>query len=62
MKFMPVLIVLAAVSLVVGMAFRLMGRYAYADITPSAFLRFTDTMLLFAIAIGFYLKFGRKAD
>lgn len=62
MRFMPVLIVLAAVSLVVGMVFRLMGRYAYADITPSAFLRFTDTMLLFAIAIGFYLKLGRKTD
>ena len=62
MKFMPVLIILAAVSLVVGMVFRLMGRYAYADITPSAFLRFTDTMLLFAIAIGFYLKLGRKSE
>jgi hypothetical protein len=62
MKFMPVLIVIAALSLVAGMVFRLMGRYAYADITPSAFLRFTDTTLLFAIAIGFYLKFGRKTE
>lgn len=62
MKFMPVLIVIAALSLIAGMVFRLMGRYAYADLTPSAFLRFTDTVLLFAIAIGLYLRFSRKTE
>jgi len=60
MKSMPVLIIVAAVSLVVGMVYRLIGTYALLDLTPSAFLRFTDTLLLFAIAIGLYLIARRK--
>ena len=59
-KFMPVFMIVAAVSLVVGMVLRVAGRYAALDITPNAFLRFTDTMLFFAIALGLYFIARQK--
>lgn len=61
MKSMPVLMIVAALSLIVGMVLRVMGRYAALDLTPNAFLRFTDTMLLFAITIGLYFVLRQKA-
>ncbi|MFQ5905398.1 MAG: hypothetical protein ACE5JA_02400 [bacterium] len=62
MKSMGAFIVVAALSLVVGIGYRLVGRYAFLDLTPSAFLRFADTMLLFAIATGLYLIVRRKKE
>ena len=60
MKWIPVLIIIAAVSLIVGMVFRAVGEYAALDLTPSAFMRFTDTLLFFAIALGIYFLARRK--
>jgi len=61
-KFMPVFMVIAAVSLIVGMVLRVAGRYAALDLTPNAFLRFTDTMLFFAIALGLYFIARKKTS
>ncbi len=62
MKSMLILIIIAAVSLVAGIVLRSVSRYAFMDLTPSAFLRFADTVLLFAIALGLYFKWTRKAS
>jgi hypothetical protein len=53
--------IIAALSLIAGMVLRSIGVYAPRDVTPSAFLRFTDTMLLFAIALGIYFLSRRKS-
>lgn len=62
MKFMPVFISVAALSLIAGMILRIAGQYAPLDLTPNAFLRFTDTMLFFAIAIGLYVMCRQKTS
>jgi hypothetical protein len=59
---MLILIIIAAVSLVAGIALRSLSRYAFMDLTPSAFLRFADTLLLFAIAVGLYFRWVKKSD
>lgn len=61
-KFMPVFMIIAALSLIAGMILRVAGRYAALDITPNALLRFTDTMLFFAIALGLYFMSRQKTS
>jgi len=61
MKAIPFLIAAAAVVLAVGVVLRCMGQYAALDLTPSAFLRFSDSILLFAIAVGFYGMLRRNS-
>lgn len=47
-----IFVVLAAVSFVIGIILRLTRAvFPIADLAPVAFLRFTDTSLLFAIAL-----------
>ncbi|TET81008.1 hypothetical protein E3J38_04635 [candidate division TA06 bacterium] len=61
-KFMPVFMIIAALSLIAGMILRVAGLYAPLDITPNALLRFTDTMLFFAIALGLYFMSRQKTS
>lgn len=61
MKSMTIFMIVAGVSIVVGIVFRALGTYAVLNLTPNAFLRFADTMLLFAIAIGVYFLSRQKA-
>ncbi len=62
MKWVKVLLWLALVSLVWGVLTRvvppLWGRPI--GVTPSAFLRFANTLVFFAIAIALVIKFSRS--
>lgn len=62
MKWVKVLLWLALVSLVWGGVERLPGVpywFFGVNVTPSAFLRFSDTLILFAIAIMLLIKFSK---
>ena len=64
MKWVKVILWMALVSLVVGMVTRLTPVRGFplgiTTVTPSAFLRFTDTLILFAIAIMLFMKFSKR--
>ncbi len=62
MKWVKVILWVALVSLVWGMIARLVPPLYQQPlgITPSAFLRFTNTLILFAIAISVVLKFSKE--
>lgn len=47
-----ILIIVAAISLVLGIIVRLLESTFLLDITSQAYLQFTQGLLLFAIAIG----------
>ena len=51
--FMALLIVVAVIAIVFGVIARL-GGFIIAGVSPAGFLRFANTCLLFAIALGFW--------
>ena len=63
-RFMQVLMVVATAVAVMSIVIGIIGRLAQtmiAGLTPSAYLRFTDTCLLFAITFAlFMLVYGKR--
>lgn len=63
MKWVKVLLWLALASLIWGGVERLPGVpywFFWINVTPSAFLRFSNTLILFAIAIMLLIKFSKS--
>ncbi|OYD15748.1 hypothetical protein CH333_04915 [candidate division WOR-3 bacterium JGI_Cruoil_03_44_89] len=64
MKWVIVIVVIAALSCLLGMMSKgllLIGTGGLLfGLHPDAYLRFTNTLLLFAIAIALTIKFSRK--
>jgi len=58
---MAIATALAVISIVIGIISRLAGTLV-AGFTPSAYLRFTDTCLLFAITFALFLLLGGKLE
>jgi len=56
---MAIATVVAIISIVIGVITRLMGTMV-AGLTPIAYLRFTDTCLLFAITFALFLLLRKK--
>ena len=61
-KLCDILIILAAVSLIMGIISRLLGYPIIFGIESQAYLQFTHGLLLFAIAIGIRELFVSKKD
>ena len=63
-RFMQVLMVIATAMAVMSIVIGIIGRLAQTmviGLTPSAYLRFTDTCLLFAITFAlFLLVYGKR--
>lgn len=57
---MAIATVVAIISIVIGVITRLVGTMV-AGLTPIAYLRFTDTCLLFAITFALFLLLLRKS-
>ncbi len=63
MKWSIVLVVLAGVSFIMGMVARILvywGTVTFLGIRPASYLLFTNTLLLFAIAIAILVKFQKS--
>ena len=64
-KFMQVLMAIATVVAVISIVIGIIGRLAgtiVVGFTPSAYLRFTDTCLLFAITFALFLLLPCKLE
>ncbi len=64
-KFMQVLMAIATVVAVISIVIGIIGRLAgtiVVGFTPSAYLRFTDTCLLFAITFALFLLLPGKSE
>ncbi len=64
-KFMQVLMAIATVVAVISIVIGIIGRLAgtiVVGFTPSAYLRFTDTCLLFAITFALFLLLPGKLE
>ena len=64
-RFMQILMAIATVVAVISIVIGIIGRLAQTlvvGVTPAAYLRFTDTYLLFAITFALFLLLPGKSE
>ena len=64
-RFMQVVMAIATIVAIISLVIGIIGRLAetlVAGLTPSAYLRFTDTCLLFAITFALFLLVRGKLE